>query len=113
MQFSKQRDELFNRKACLANDRAQGAAIEFLVIGNGGLAGRRLAHNHDVAATLPIDFESDQSAFTQSAPEMTGSLLTQRPRPTRGDPREAARRARAKLPRRMRLPAPRVRKPLR
>jgi len=55
--FLKQRDEFFDGETCLADDRAERAAIEFLVIGNGGLAGRRLAHHNDVASTLSIDFK--------------------------------------------------------
>lgn len=59
--MSKQRDELFDREACLANDCAQRAAIKFLVIGNRGLRGRGLANHCDVAAALSINFKANLS----------------------------------------------------
>jgi len=46
----KQCHKLFHSQTSLANDRAEGAAIEFLVVWNGGLRGRRFAHQNDVAA---------------------------------------------------------------
>ena len=52
---SKQCDEFFDGETYLPDDRAESAAIEFFVVGNGGLAARRLAHDNDVAPTLPID----------------------------------------------------------
>ena len=59
MQFSKEGDEFFDRQPCLADDRAERTAIEFLVIGNGGLSGWRLAHDNDVAPTLSINFKAN------------------------------------------------------
>jgi len=97
---SNQGDKLFYRETCLADDCPQRAAIEFFVIGNGGLRGRRLANRYDVTATLSIDFKAIlPSIFTYCAPEMTGSLLTQRPLPTRRDRQVRAGRARVALPR--------------
>jgi len=64
MQFSKQSNEFFDREAGLADDGAERAAIEFLVIGNGGLGWRRLAHDDDMAPTLSINFKAKLSYFT-------------------------------------------------
>lgn len=57
--MSKQRNKLLYGKAAVANDRAQRAAIEFLVIGNGGLRGRGFANQNYVAAALSIDFKAN------------------------------------------------------
>src|SRR3990172_5941938 len=79
----KQCHKLFHSQTSLANDRAEGAAIEFLVVWNGGLRGRRFAHQNDVAALrLKTSKPILPSALTHSAPETTGSLLTRRPQPT-------------------------------
>src|SRR5437773_232955 len=57
--MSKQRDELFYGQASLADERAERAAIEFFVIGNGCLRGRRVADDNDVTAALSIDFKAN------------------------------------------------------
>lgn len=42
-----------------ADDRAERAAVEFLVIGNRRLRGRGVANDDDVAAALSIDFKAN------------------------------------------------------
>ena len=46
--MSKQRDEFFDRKTSLADDRAERAAVEFLVIGNGSLRGRGFTNDKTI-----------------------------------------------------------------
>ena len=41
-EMSQQLDKLFDGETCLADDCAQRAAVEFLVVGNGSLRGWRL-----------------------------------------------------------------------
>src|SRR3990172_3461991 len=55
--MSKQIHKLFHSQTSLANDRAEGAAIEFLVVWNGGLRGGRFAHQNDVAAPSSKNFK--------------------------------------------------------
>jgi hypothetical protein len=52
------RKELVHGQACLPNDRAQSAAVEFPVIRDCGLGGRSLSNHGDVIATLPINNEA-------------------------------------------------------
>src|SRR5205823_3168809 len=49
----------FDGETCLADDRAECAAIELLMIGDGGLGGRGLANHNDMAAALSIDFKAN------------------------------------------------------
>src|SRR5207302_10659724 len=94
----KKLDEFFDGETCLADDRAQRAAVEFFVIGDGGLRGRRLANQDDVTAALTIDFKANlfQRLNTLCAGN-EGSLLTRLPRPALCDRRAPACRARARL----------------
>src|SRR5438552_2136419 len=55
----KKLDKLFDGETCLTDDSAESAAVEFFVIGNGGLRGRRLANQDDVTAALAIDFKAN------------------------------------------------------
>jgi hypothetical protein len=97
-EVSKQRREFFDGETGLPNNCAQRTSVQLFMIGNRGLCGRRFPNQNDMTAALSIYFKANlPSALTHSAPETTGNLLTQQPRPVPLDPLARVRHAHVAL----------------